>query len=104
MDHEGVHNMIYLKNVATIEADQARCTGCGKCLEVCPRRVLELKERKIRVHERDACIECGACAKNCPVKALKVAAGVGCAAAIFNSMIWGGQPSCGCGDDSSCCD
>lgn len=98
--------MIYLKNVATIEVDQARCTGCGKCLEVCPRKVLEMRSEKIIVHDRDACIECGACVKNCPAKALKVEVGVGCAQAIFYSMLKGGAPKCGCGgdgEDSSCC-
>jgi len=95
--------MKYLKDVATIEVDLARCTGCGLCLEVCPRKVLELPARKIAVRDRDACIECGACAINCPAKALKVNAGVGCAEAIFNSMLRGGPPTCGCGEGSSCC-
>lgn len=95
--------MNYLKGVATIEADPARCTGCGKCLEVCPRKVLELRSGKITVRGRDACIECGACARNCPVNALKVDVGVGCAQAIFYGMWKGAQPACGCGEDSSCC-
>ena len=95
--------MKYLKGVSTIEIDPAHCTGCGKCLEVCPRKVLELRTGKIAVSDRDACIECGACARNCPAKALKVAVGVGCAKAIFYGMLKGGPPTCGCGDDSSCC-
>lgn len=95
--------MKYLKGVSTIEADPARCTGCGKCLEVCPRRVLELRAEKIAVCDRDACIECGACARNCPAKALKVVAGVGCAEVIFNSILKGGPPNCGCGEGPSCC-
>jgi hypothetical protein len=32
-------------------------------------------------------MECGAYAMNCPVKAIKVSAGVGCAAAIIISML-----------------
>lgn len=95
--------MKYLKDVSTIAVDSARCVGCGKCLEVCPRKVLKPEAGKIIVSDRDACIECGACAKNCPHKALKVEAGVGCAYGIFNGMLKGGSPECGCGEGSSCC-
>lgn len=95
--------MKYLKGVSTIEADPASCIGCGRCLEVCPRKVMELRAKKIAVRDRDACIECGACAMNCPVKALKVNAGVGCAEAIFNGVLKGGPPFCGCGEGSTCC-
>ena len=28
--------LIYLKNVVTLQLDQEKCTGCGTCLEVCP--------------------------------------------------------------------
>jgi ferredoxin len=45
-------------------------------------------------------MECGACALNCPAGALKVDAGVGCAAAIIYSWITGKEPTCGCETDS----
>lgn len=87
----------YLANVVTLELDVEKCIGCGMCALVCPHRVLELQERKARIMERDACIECGACAGNCPVAALTVKAGVGCASAIINGWLTGGEPSCDCG-------
>jgi ferredoxin len=52
-------------------------------------------------------MECGACMSNCPEGALTVRAGVGCAAAVFNGLLQGGEPNCDCGgpsgSDSACC-
>lgn len=98
--------MIYLKDVTTLVLEQAACTGCGRCVEVCPRGVFEIQEKKAVVVERDACMECGACAKNCAFGALTVNAGVGCASALINGMVTGNAPSCGCGPEDSkggCC-
>lgn len=89
--------MKYLKNVATVNLQQDRCTGCGRCLEVCPRGVFVMEERKARIVERDNCIECGACAKNCEFDAIGVQSGVGCAAAVIKGLLTGGEPSCDCG-------
>lgn len=96
--------MKYLSNVATLSLATERCTGCGACLDVCPHRVFELPRKKARILDRDRCMECGACAMNCPSGALSVDKGVGCAAALINSMITGGEPSCDCsGNQSNCC-
>lgn len=100
--------MKYLNDVATIALDKDKCTGCGRCLQVCPRNVFALRERKAVIIDRDLCIECGACQRNCEWNALAVKAGVGCASALFNAMITGGEPVCGCsGEDgeksSGCC-
>jgi len=60
-----------------------------------------------RLTDPDLCMECGACAANCAFGAVTVNAGVGCAAAIINSMIRGGPPSCDCsgsgGSSGACC-
>lgn len=77
----------YLKNVATLRLDRAVCTGCGRCLDVCPHRVFALADRKAAIRDKDACMECGACALNCPVKALTVDAGVGCASGMINEWL-----------------
>jgi NAD-dependent dihydropyrimidine dehydrogenase PreA subunit len=98
--------MKYLPNTATLELLPERCTGCGRCLEVCPHEVFALKNRKAVILDKDRCMECGACANNCAFGALRVDKGVGCAAAIITSMITGGEPSCGCsgkGGTSGCC-
>ncbi len=93
----------YLTDVVTLELDEELCVGCGMCLEVCPHAVFVLGEAKAHIAERDSCMECGACARNCPVGALTVQAGVGCAAAVINSLLRGGEPSCDCSDGGACC-
>ena len=93
----------YLPNVVTLDLDVDKCTGCGICVEVCPHGVLVLNNSKAEIADRDACMECGACALNCAFAALSVRAGVGCATAVLNGMLRGGEPVCGCSEDSSCC-
>jgi len=99
--------MKYMKNVATLELDREKCTGCGQCVEVCPRSVLAMRGGKAEIGDRDSCIECGACQRNCAFDAISVSSGVGCAQALFNAMIRGGEPVCDCeksgSDKSSCC-
>ena len=73
----------YLSNVATLKISVSQCTGCGKCVEVCPHQVFALEDKKAKLINFDACMECGACAKNCPAAALYVDAGVGCAAGLI---------------------
>jgi len=91
-----MNQMIYLKDVVTLRVDPDKCIGCGMCLEVCPHGVLELENRRVHMVNRDACMECGACGRNCPLGAVTVDAGVGCAAAVINSMlnIQGGACCC----------
>jgi ferredoxin len=91
---------IYLKDVVTLKLDQKKCVGCGMCLLVCPHAVLSVKDSKIEIVDRDACMECGACAQNCPFGALSVRSGVGCAAAVINSMLGRQKSSCCCTLDS----
>jgi ferredoxin len=97
----------YLRNVVTLHLDEGKCTGCGRCIEVCPHEVLELSGRKVRIRDRDACMECGACAANCSFSAVTVNAGVGCAYALIRGALTNTPPSCGCcstgGGDSLCC-
>ncbi len=98
--------MMYLKNVSTLSLDSGLCTGCGRCLEVCPHGVFRRRtgtdSGKVDIANLDRCIECGACMMNCAPGALRVDTGVGCAAAVLNGMLTGSEPSCGC-DDSGCC-
>jgi len=92
----------YLNDVATLSYAAGNCTGCGRCVEVCPHGVFNLDGGKARIIDKDSCMECGACALNCPVNAIEVEAGVGCAAAIIIGWFTGKEPTCGC-SDSDCC-
>jgi NAD-dependent dihydropyrimidine dehydrogenase PreA subunit len=96
-------NLRYLRDVVTLTLDKEKCTGCGKCVEVCPRAVLSLTNGTAAIVDRDACMECGACAQNCPFEAVSVSAGVGCAYAVIRGALKGTAPDCSCGGDSNCC-
>lgn len=94
----------YLRDVVTLELREDLCNGCGMCLDVCPHEVFSLNGRKAHISDKDACMECGACALNCPTEAIKVEAGVGCAAAVINGALKGTEPDCGCsGGSTDCC-
>ncbi len=96
--------MKYLANVTTLAYDINKCAGCGRCVEVCPQGVFEMKDKRAVITDKDLCMECGACMRNCSFGAITVDSGVGCAAAIINSIINGGPPTCDCsGDSGSCC-
>ena len=96
--------MIYLKNVASLGYDPQKCTGCGRCVEVCPHGVFFMQDKRAVMGERDLCMECGACQKNCPEAAIAVQAGVGCAYALIKSRIYKTEPRCGCETEkASCC-
>jgi len=79
--------MRYLDNVATLKYDESKCSGCGRCEEVCPHRIFKLDGEKAFITDKDLCIECGGCMMNCPAEAIDVNVGVGCAAAVIGSMI-----------------
>jgi len=79
----------YLEGVATLELDRSLCIGCGRCLEVCPHQVFQIKGKLAELADRDACMECGACAGNCPAGAISVDSGVGCASGLINEWFRG---------------
>lgn len=89
-------DLIYLKNVASLQLDENKCVGCGMCLTVCPHAVFQMNEKHAVIENMDACMECGACANNCPTEAIAVKSGVGCAAAVINSFLGRTDSSCCC--------
>lgn len=96
-------NQQYIKNVASLEYDLNKCTGCTLCTIVCPHAVFEMHNKKARITDIDRCMECSACMVNCPADAILVNTGVGCAAAVINSMIGKNKGEIACGCDSGCC-
>lgn len=95
--------MKYLPDVTSLQFFSEKCTGCARCVEVCPHGVFIMDDKRARIIDRDMCMECGACARNCAFGAISVNAGVGCASAVINGMISGGEPSCDCSDTGGCC-
>jgi len=49
--------------------NQERCTGCGKCLDVCPPEAITIKNGKAVILVE--CTGCGACPRVCPEGAIK---------------------------------
>jgi len=88
--------LIYLRDVVTLELDPEKCTGCGMCLIVCPHGVLRMDNGRAEIGNRDLCMECGACSRNCPSEAVSVQAGVGCAVAVINAALGRSGDSCCC--------
>ena len=54
----------------TVDADRAKCIGCGRCEDVCWHQGIEIKDRK--AYKTDKCIGCGYCFQVCPTQALYV--------------------------------
>ncbi|SNR88400.1 2-oxoglutarate ferredoxin oxidoreductase subunit delta [Anaerovirgula multivorans] len=42
------------------------CKGCNICVEFCPVKILELKDDKIHITDKEKCIKCGLCELRCP--------------------------------------
>ena len=93
--------LIYLKNVSTLQLNVGKCTGCRMCTIVCPHGVFTMKNKRAHIIDKDACMECGACARNCEAGAISVQAGVGCAAAIINSALNRTDAKCCCSVDAT---
>ena len=98
----------YLSNAVSLVYTPEKCTGCGRCAEVCPHDVFTIQNKKAMLVSRDNCMECGACQINCAFAAIAVHKGVGCAEAMINGILTKGNPdlgTCGCGDNDAggCC-
>jgi ferredoxin len=62
------------------EINEERCTGCGKCVNVCPVEAMCLvsaniaenpKKKKAKVDEK-VCLGCGVCVRNCEFASIKL--------------------------------
>ena len=62
-----------------LTVDYEKCTGCGACVQRCPKRCISWTQREFGFRypqiDKDACVNCGQCEKVCPIdKALEVSA------------------------------
>lgn len=60
-----------------LTVDYEKCTGCGACVQRCPKRCISWTQREFGFRypqiDKDACVNCGQCEKVCPIdKALEV--------------------------------
>lgn len=69
------------------KTDAVKCVACGKCVKACPKRIIELLPKNIKVVIacsslcrgkdvmsacKNGCIGCGICAKACPENAIEM--------------------------------
>lgn len=61
-----------------ITVDNEKCTGCGKCREVCPKgpriwKISEFEGKNVaRVLDNSSCLYCTLCISKCPTDAIKI--------------------------------
>jgi len=48
----------------------AKCVGCGKCAESCPKHLITIVDRKAQI-QRKHCISCFCCQEMCPARAIE---------------------------------
>ena len=54
--------------------DEGLCIGCGKCVELCPKKILYIDEKggQCKVADESKCDRLRGCVKICPVGAIKI--------------------------------
>ncbi len=66
--------------MAKMTVDEVVCKGCGLCVTVCPKKIVQLSKGRLsakgycpaEVVEMEKCIGCGMCAIMCPDSAITV--------------------------------
>lgn len=61
-----------IDKAVTTTIDDTLCTGCGLCVDICPKDTITMKEEKAVVTGPE-CIHCGHCLAVCPAEAVQVA-------------------------------
>lgn len=55
-----------------VAIDADKCRGCGKCVRICPKNLIELIDEKATVSEPDRCDGVAGCVKRCPEDAITI--------------------------------
>ena len=58
-----------------LEVNLKWCKGCGVCVALCPKKILEIKGVKVSVADPESCIGCKICEHHCPDLAIFVKEG-----------------------------
>ena len=52
--------------------DEDKCIGCNACVDLCPQKILSLKDGKCIVADENKCDKLKGCERVCPVDAIKI--------------------------------
>jgi len=55
-----------------VEIDQKRCNLCKKCIEACPKNIIEIKNNKLSITDIEKCTICKSCMEICEPGAITV--------------------------------
>jgi len=69
-----------VSSMAKVTISEITCKGCGLCVSVCPKKIIELDKSRLnpkgyhpaQVIDLEKCIACAMCAMMCPDSAIKV--------------------------------
>ena len=67
--NEGMQSMLHTRAIQRPQADPAKCTSCGTCVEHCPVSALSMVADLPQVNA-EVCIACFCCQEMCPEKAI----------------------------------
>ena len=62
-----------MDRTVTVVINEELCIGCGLCIEVCPRDIFTIREKKAAVNGSES-LGCGHCSAICPTGAIRVSA------------------------------
>ena len=85
-------SMCTYQHVADIKIDEASCTLCRKCVDICPRGVLEMDGDELKIADLLSCILCGACVEACLVEPPAIRQGIKNDTFLFTVESTGGRP------------
>jgi len=60
------------RELITYYIDEEACTGCGRCLKVCPAEAITGQKKEPHRIDPEKCIKCGSCKEVCQFDAVKV--------------------------------
>lgn len=64
----------------------AKCIGCGRCADLCPKQAVHIFDGKAKT-DRNLCTDCGRCADICLMGAREIAGEMKSAEAVFQEII-----------------